>query len=294
MFEHLLSPLQVGDLTLKYRVMFASITRNRGIVPQEDIHVPYYRDRAATGLIAVTEAVHTAGGVIFCQLLHPGRIAHPEAYAQRQTGQPVVAPSPIAARGGKFRNVPGGPGYVVPSAIKDPEKILDLFEHAAKRAKEAGFDGLRLHHANGYLPMQFLDKYFPYNRLSIKIAPCGKYNDMGELDESGQPSVEAARATYIPFCEALAKLGLSYVEMARFLAPFDPVIDGRGRGVQWDAISELRGVLKGTPIFGNTAYTPEEAEQCIREGRMDDYVTKLKAGEPERLYQEQHGDEFWW
>ncbi|KAL2839253.1 hypothetical protein BJY01DRAFT_257779 [Aspergillus pseudoustus] len=363
MFEHLLSTLQVGDLQLENRVVFASMTRNRGIVPQSDIHVPYYRERAGVGLIttesvlicpqgsdwsympgiysqdqvdgwkAVTDAVHDAGGLIFCQLLHPGRIAHPDTHAQRQTGQAVVAPSPIAARGGKFRNVPGGPGYVVPSEIADPEEILDLFEEAARGAKEAGFDGLQLHHANGYLPMQFLEahsntrtdawggsienrirftlgvlermsRYFPYNRISIKIAPCGGYNDMGELDASGQPSIEAAKATYIPFCKALAKLGLAYIEVVRFFAPFDPVIDGKGRGVDWDVISELRDILRGTPLFGNTAFTPEEAETYIREDRMDgvaigrpliydqDYVGKLKAGE--QLYQEQRGDEFWW
>ncbi|OJJ67783.1 hypothetical protein ASPBRDRAFT_58859 [Aspergillus brasiliensis CBS 101740] len=364
-FQRLLEPIKMGDLVLKNRVVMASLTRNRDNVPRENLHVPYYSERAGTGLILseaaliypqgvewtfmpgiynqehvdawkrVTDAVHARGGLIFCQLHHVGRVAHPGTRVQRESGQPVPGPSAIAARGGKFRNVPGAPGYTTPTPIEDPQVIIELYGRASRLAKEAGFDGVEIHNANGYLPMQFLESHsnrrtdewggsiekrmrfslaclakmnevFPYSRIGVKIAPCGGYNDMGEMDADGNPSPEAAKATYGPFCEALNKLGLAYVQVMRWWAAYDLMINGRPRGVEWDAIAFLRPILKDTLVLGNTGFEPEEAEQWIREGRMDgvvigrpllynpDYVEKLKAGRTKELYREQPGDEFWW
>lgn len=84
------------------------------------------------------------------------------------------------------------------------------------------------------------------------------------------------------------------------------MIDCKPRGVQWDAISYLRPILKDTLLFGNTGFEPEEADEWLRDCRMDgvvigrpllynpDYVEKLKVGRSEELYREQPGDEFWW
>ncbi|KAF2021159.1 FMN-linked oxidoreductase [Aaosphaeria arxii CBS 175.79] len=364
-FHHLLQPLRLGDLQLKNRVVMASLTRNRDSIPRANLHVPYYTERAGCGLIIseaalicpqgtewtympgiytaehvagwkkVTDAVHERGGLIFCQLHHVGRVAHPGTRVQRSINQPVPGPSDVAARGGKFRNVPGAPGYVTPTPIKDPYEYVGLYEHATKCAKEAGFDGVEIHNANGYLPMQFLEshsnkrsdefggsihnrmrfsftilqaltKYFPYSRIGIKIAPCGGYNDMGELDEHGNPSIEKAKETYGTFCKELEKLGLAYVQVMRWWASYDPMIGGKPRAVEWDPIAYLRPILKNTPLFGNTAFTPEEADQWIQDGKMDavvigrpllynpDYVDKLTSGRAAEIYKEQPGDEYWW
>lgn len=187
-----------------------------------------YNEDHVEGWKKVTSAVHARGGLIFCQLHHVGRVAHPDTRVQRQSGQPVLGPSDVPARGGKFRNVPGGPGYVKPTPIRNPEDIIKLYDKATRLAKDSGFDGVEIHNANGYLPMQFLEshsnkrtdewggsiqnpmrfslacleamnKHFPYFRIGVKIAPCGGYNDMGEIDANGIPSVEAAKATYRPF-----------------------------------------------------------------------------------------------
>ncbi|OQE11990.1 hypothetical protein PENFLA_c066G10198 [Penicillium flavigenum] len=364
-FEHLLSPLNMGSLRLKNRVVMASLTRNRDNVPRESLHVPYYSERSGTGLIIseaalicpqgvewtfmpgiysqehvegwkkVTAAVHARGGLIFCQLHHVGRVAHPGTRVQRESGQPVPGPSAVAARGGKFRNVPGGPGYVKPTPIEDPREIIELYGNAARLAKESGFDGIEIHNANGYLPMQFLEshsnrrtdqwggsienrmrfslaclakmnEHFHYSRIGVKIAPCGGYNDMGEMDILGRPSPEAAKATYGPFCARLDTLGLAYVQVMRWWAAYDLMIDGKPRGVQWDPIAYLRPILKNTLLFGNTAFSPREADQWIEKGLIDavvigrpllynpDYVQKLQMGRADLLYEEQAGDEHWW
>lgn len=384
-FENLLKPLAVGDLELKNRVVMASLTRNRDSIPRQNLHVPYYAERAGTGLIVsmlscsvmllklttgtwhqiseaalicpqgvewtfmpgiyseehvdgwkkVTQAVHERGGLIFCQLHHVGRVAHPQTRVQRESGEPVPGPSAIAARGGKFRNVPGAPGYVTPTPIEDPERIIALYGRASRLAKEAGFDGVEIHNANGYLPMQFLEshsnhrqdkwggslenrmkfslaciakmnEHFPWNRIGVKIAPCGGYNDMGELDADGKPSVDAAKITYGAFCAELDKLGLAYVQVMRWWASYDLMINGQPRGVRWDPIAYLRPILKNTLLFGNTAFEPLEADEWIKNGAMDgvvigrpllynpDYVEKLQAGQASSLYQEQPGDEHWW
>lgn len=294
-----------------------------------------YSQEHVAGWKRVTDAVHAKGGLIFCQLHHVGRVAHPGTRVQRESGQPVPGPSAIAARGGKFRNVPGGPGYVTPTPIEDPDVIIELYARASRLAKEAGFDGVELHNANGYLPMQFLESHsnrrsdkwggtvgnrmrfslaclakmnesFPYSRIGVKIAPCGGYNDMGEMDAQGTPSAEAAKATYQPFCEKLETLGLAYVQVMRWWSAYDLMIDGKPRGIEWDPIAFLRPILENTPLFGNTGFTPHEADDWIRQGLMDavvigrpllynpDYVTKLEQGLEDSLYEEQPGDEFWW
>lgn len=294
-----------------------------------------YNEEHVRGWQKVTAAVHQRGGLIFCQLHHVGRVAHPGTRVQRELGEPVPGPSDVAARGGKFRNVPGGPGYVKPTPIENPEEIFALYERASKLALESGFDGVEIHNANGYLPMQFLEshsnrrtdkwggsienrmrfsfgclaamnKYFPYSRIGIKIAPCGGYNDMGEMDTDGTPSVEASKATYTPFCEALDKLGLAYVQVMRWWASYDLMIEGKPRGIEWDPIAYLRPVLKNTLLVGNTGFVPEEANEWIAAGKMDavvigrpllynaNYMDKLYADRSEDIYIEQPGDEHWW
>lgn len=100
-----------------------------------------YTDEQVAGWKKVVDAVHARNSLMYLQLWHIGRVAHPLL----QNGQANVGPSAIAAKGGQFRQLEGKPGYVQPKAIDDPEHYVALYKRAAQRAKEAGFDGVELH-----------------------------------------------------------------------------------------------------------------------------------------------------
>ncbi|MFM7393476.1 MAG: hypothetical protein ACKO22_03725 [Cyanobium sp.] len=182
----LFTPLTLGTLTLPNRVVMAPLTRCRA----EDGHVPgplmatYYAQRASAGLIVaeatmamegnsafarepgihsdtqvegwrqVTEAVHAAGGRIVLQIWHGGRACHPLLNG----GRVPVAPSAIAISGDEVHTQEGKKPYTVPRALTDEEvpQIVEGFRVAARNATAAGFDGVEVHGANGYLIDQFL------------------------------------------------------------------------------------------------------------------------------------------
>ena len=182
----LFSPYQLGDITLPNRMVMAPLTRNRanldGDTPHSQ-HVRYYSQRAGAGLIisegaqisaegkgyfrtpgiytdaqveawkAVTDAVHNKGGRIFCQLWHTGRMSHTQF---QPGGQPPVAPSAIRADAQTFADG-GMVDTSMPRALETDEipRLVEDYVHAAKCAKSAGFDGVELHGANGYLLDQF-------------------------------------------------------------------------------------------------------------------------------------------
>ncbi|MGV7207352.1 alkene reductase [Oxalobacteraceae bacterium A2-2] len=183
---NLFDPVTIGDLTLKNRIIMAPLTRSRanggGRVPNA-LMAKYYEQRASAGLILseatavtpqgvgyadtpglwsdeqvegwkqVTAAVHAAGGLIFAQLWHVGRISDPSFL----DGQPPVAPSAIAAKGHVSLLRPERP-YPVPRALETEEiaGIVEAYRKGAENAKKAGFDGVEIHGANGYLLDQFL------------------------------------------------------------------------------------------------------------------------------------------
>ncbi len=181
----LFDPLQVGDLRLPHRILMAPLTRSRagaGRVPNE-LMAQYYRQRASAGLIVseatsvtamgvgyadtpgiwseeqvagwklVTRAVHEAGGRIFLQLWHVGRISHPCFLDGRQP----VAPSALAPLGKVSLLRPDRP-FVVPRALTLEEipGVVQDYRQGARNAQAAGFDGVEIHGANGYLLDQFL------------------------------------------------------------------------------------------------------------------------------------------
>ncbi|QJD92762.1 alkene reductase [Duganella dendranthematis] len=181
----LFDPLTIGDITLKNRIIMAPLTRSRaseGRVPNA-LMAKYYEQRATAGLILseatavtphgvgyadtpglwsdeqvegwkqITAAVHAKGGVIFAQLWHVGRISDPSFL----NGEPPVAPSAIAADGHVSLLRPQRP-YPVPRALETEELagIVAAYKKAAENAKKAGFDGVEIHGANGYLLDQFL------------------------------------------------------------------------------------------------------------------------------------------
>ena len=184
--HHLFQPLQVGPLTLPNRILMAPLTRCR----TERDHLPnllmaeHYTQRASAGLLIaeatmvmagnsafwmepgiysheqveawrlVTGSVHRAGGRIFLQLWHGGRACHPLL----NNGLQPVAPSPIAIPDDTVRTPEGKQPYVVPCELRDDELpgIVAGFGQAAENALAAGFDGVEVHGANGYLLDQFL------------------------------------------------------------------------------------------------------------------------------------------
>ena len=182
----LFTPVRVGDLSLPHRIVMAPLTRMRageGNIPQP-MNVEYYTQRASAALILteatqispqgvgyphtpgihseaqiagwkkVTEAVHQQGGRIFLQLWHVGRVSHPD---MQPNGELPVAPSAIAPEGMAV-TYEGEKPFVVPRALEVEEiaQIVEDYRQAAENAKTAGFDGVEIHSANGYLLDEFL------------------------------------------------------------------------------------------------------------------------------------------
>ena len=186
-FPNLLSPFTLGEVQLKNRAVMSPMTRSRAIdnVPN-DLMAQYYAQRAGAGLIItegtapsanglsypripgayskpqvegwrkVTDAVHEGGAKIFLQLMHVGRIAHP---LNLPDGAEIVAPSAIAAAGKMYIDEKGPQPHPTPRAMSDAdvEAAIDEFVTAGRNAIAAGFDGVELHAANGYLLEQFLN-----------------------------------------------------------------------------------------------------------------------------------------
>lgn len=183
----LFSPVQLGPYQLKNRIVMAPMTRSRANtdgIPSELSKI-YYEQRASAGLIisegiytsshgkgyartpgvhtaeqvkawrGITDVVHAKGGFIFAQLMHVGRIAHP---LNKDPKSETVAPSAIQAKGEIYTDQMGLQEMVVPRALETAEitAIIDEFKQAAMNALEAGFDGVELHGATGYLLSQFL------------------------------------------------------------------------------------------------------------------------------------------
>lgn len=181
----LLSPYSTGPFTLPNRLVLAPMTRARAVDGNRasPLAIAYYAQRASAGLLvsegtqvspqgvgyvrtpgihspaqieawaAITEAVHAAGGRIFAQLWHVGRISHPDFHA----GALPVAPSALSATGDVF-TAEGRKPFVTPRALDTGEiaGVVEQFRQAAANARAAGFDGVELHGANGYLLDQFL------------------------------------------------------------------------------------------------------------------------------------------
>ena len=234
-------PLQIGDITVANRVVMAPLTRMRskqpGNIPHE-LNAKYYAQRASAGLIIseatqvspqgqgypatpgihsneqvagwklVTDAVHRLGGKIFLQLWHVGRISH---RSHQPGGELPVAPSAIKPTGGTFSADWKPVEFETPRALETSEiaGIITDFRRGAENAKHAGFDGVEVHGANGYLLDQFLqdgsnhrnDEYggsienraklllqivdgaiaiWGAGRVGVRLSPYGTFNDMSD------------------------------------------------------------------------------------------------------------------
>ncbi|MEP7736305.1 alkene reductase [Nocardioides sp. 31GB23] len=305
----LFEPLTAGALAMPSRLVMAPLTRNRavGTVPG-DLHVDYYAQRASAGLVItegsqpvaegqgypstpgfhspeqlagwrrVADAVHERGGRIVAQLMHAGRIAHPD----NTGGEDVVAPSALAAPGEMF--TPTGPQpHPTPRALATDEipGVVAGIAQAARNAVEAGLDGVEVHAANGYLIHQFLapgsntrtDEYggSPVDRarfavevtravaeavgperVGIRISPA--HNIQGATEEDA----DDVRATYTHLVEQLAPLGLAYLSV---------LADPRLPLVQ-DLRAAFGGVVIANDGFGEVT-TLESAQAILDEDLAD-------------------------
>lgn len=310
----LLSPTKIGSLELSNRVVMAPLTRGRtGTSRTANDHMRlYYEQRASAGLIIteatafveqgygwfgapglyteemalawkpVVEAVHKKGGKIFVQAWHMGRQSHPSFH---KSGE-VLAPSAIKIPGdGHVRDANDQPvPYAMPREMTtaEVENLSKEFKESARLAKIAGFDGIEIHAANGYLFDTFLqsstnqrtDKYggspenrvrilhevieamgevYSYDRIAVRISPNGVYGGMGSADNFSMFTFVARE---------LSKYGLAYLHIMDglnfgFHKLCDPV-----------TLADVKKEFKG-PVIGNVTYTKESAEEAIRSGAAD-------------------------
>ena len=310
--QDLLTPFQMGDLKLHNRVVLAPMTRARAGTERmaNALMAEYYAQRSNAGLLIteatfiseqgvgwinapgvytdeqgaawkiVTDAVHAKGSKIFLQLWHCGRASHSDFH----NGELPVAPSAVKSNGEYVHTPKGKKSYETPRALESTEipAIVEAYKQGARRAKDAGFDGVEIHSANGYLIDQFLqsktnkrvDQYggslenrfrflqeivravtdvWPANRVAVRLSPNGNYNDMGSKD---------FRETFTYVASQLEKVGLAYLH----------VVDGLAFGFhelgEPMKLSEFRKVFSG-PILGNCGYTQETAEAAIKENHAD-------------------------
>ncbi|MCB2406552.1 alkene reductase [Hymenobacter lucidus] len=311
----LLTPFTMGALTLPNRVVMAPMTRSRadndGNVPT-DSTVKYYEQRASAGLIIsegtqisaqgvgyvstpgiyseaqvagwkkVTAAVHAAGGRIFAQLWHVGSISHPSFH----NGELPVAPSAVQPKGVQAFTGKGMEEIPTPRALETAEvkAVVEDFRKAAANAKEAGFDGVEIHGANGYLVDQFIqdgtnkrtDEYggsvenrarfalevvqaaadvFGADRVGIRLAPTGAMGGITDSDRVG---------TFSYVTEQLNKLGLAYLHVIEAL-PGHPMAAAPGVPA---VAAHLRKIFTG-PFMLNGGYTQETAEAALANNEAD-------------------------
>ncbi|WP_410509034.1 alkene reductase [Methanosarcina hadiensis] len=308
----LFSQYRMGDLTLPNRIVMAPMTRNRA--GDADVPVPltaaYYVQRASAGLIItegsqvslqgvgymhtpgiysevqaagwkkVTDAVHRAGGRIFIQLWHVGRVSHPDLLG----GDLPVAPSALPVEG--FVHTPGGKKRIpVPKALETDEvpDIVRQFRRAAENAKTAGFDGVEIHGANGYLLDQFLrsgsnkrtDKYGGSleNRIRLPLEVTKAVIDVWGGDRVGyrisphniSRSMSDAKPmeTFSYFTGELNNTGLGYLHLIE-------AVGGREGFVPPEARlgHALRRIFERTFIL-NGGYGLESGSEAIVRGEAD-------------------------
>jgi len=331
----LFSPYPLGRITLTNRVVMAPMTRSRspGNIPSPLV-ATYYAQRANAGLIItegtspspdglgyaripgifsdeqiaawrkVTDAVHKEGGRIFVQLMHTGRVGHPLNLPE---GARVVGPSAKALDGTMYTDQAGPQPHPAPHALTDAEieATLNEYADAAEKAIQAGFDGVELHGANGYLIDQFLnvganertDRWggsienrarfaieaakraanrIGSDRVGIRLSPYGAFNGMTADVETD--------ALYVHLAQALSSLKLAYVHL----------VDHSSMGAPRpspELFEAIRQTFQGTLVLSG-GYDVERAERDIQAGQGDlvafgrlyisnpELVTRLRDGLP--------------
>lgn len=306
----LFKPATLGPHRLQSRIVMAPMTRNRAIDNRPDaLMAEYYGQRASAGLIitegtspspnglgypripgifspaqvegwqAVTAAAHAGGAKIFVQLMHTGRIGHP---LNLPAGARVLAPSAITAAGEIYTDAQGLQPHPRPEAMTadDIATVREEFVQAARNAIAAGFDGVELHAANGYLLEQFIrptsnrreDAYggpienrarllleiaeatidaIGAGNVGIRLSPYGVFNDM--------PHYPGMDADYSWLAERLGRLGLVYLHLVDHSAMGAPEVPER--------IKQTMAERFGGPVIRCGAYDPARAQADLDAGR---------------------------
>ena len=319
-FPELFKSVKAGDCEFKNRIWMAPLTRSRsdaGENTQTPLHALYYSQRASAGLIIseatqissegqgyawtpgiftkdqveswklVTDAVHTAGGKMFCQLWHVGAISHNVFH----DGERPVSSSAWQPEGKAFVGdlLEDGPQVEHPEAralkLEEIPRLLKDYQHAAKCAMDAGFDGVEFHAANGYLIDQFMrssvnkrdDKYGGSleNRLRLleevadaicEVVPSGKVGV--RLSPTGGPGGSKDKdpeALYTGAAQTLSGKGLCYLHVIR---PNDHTGDGSGKDFAKKLMKKMKEAFDGT-FVANGEFEAEEAEVWVKEGHAD-------------------------
>ncbi|OBS08480.1 alkene reductase [Acidihalobacter prosperus] len=312
--QALLKPVKLGRYALPNRVAMSPLTRNRAANPElapTALHATYYTQRAGAGLIIseasqispqgvgypntpgiysdaqvagwrrVTESVHAAGGHMFCQLWHVGRISLPDFHG----GEPPVAPSAINPETTLYAPDFSQKPTVTPRALGTEEikGIVDDYAHAARCALEAGFDGVEVHAANGYLLNQFLidtsnqrsDAYggsienrarivfevvdavaaiWGADRVGIRLSPSGLFN-------IGAGSDNRAQFDYV--VDRLNDYALAYLHLMEPFAPVDDIPNMIPRVAE-----HYRPRYRGTLMINN-GFDQAKGNAVIENGHAD-------------------------
>jgi N-ethylmaleimide reductase len=331
MSKTMLTPVQAGDLSLKNRAVMAPLTRVRagGTHVPNELMADYYSQRAGAGLIItectmvagdasaflgeggifseataagwrhVTDAVHAAGGLIIMQIWHPGRASHSAI-----NGSQPISSSNKPIRDATIHTPKGKLPYEAPRALSTEEMpaIVELFQQAASRAKQAGFDGVQIHGAHGYLIDQFLrdsvndrtDRYggsienrarlllevtdaaisvFGAGRVAVRISPLVPFNDMADSDP-------AALVKYVS--EQMSARGISFFELRH---------DQHDRPAEVELARLVREHFRGAVML-NGGFDRASGEDAVQQGRADAIVYgKLFIANPDLVERFAHGDE---
>ena len=308
----LFDPISIGNLECRNRIVLAPMTRGRAGTERipNDLMAEYYYQRSGAGLIIteatsvseqglgwnespgiytdamvegwkkVTEKLKPTGTPIFLQFWHCGRASHSDFH----NGELPVSASAIKINGDHIHTPEGSKPYETPRAltVEEIKAVVDDYRQAAINAKAAGFSGVEVHGANGYLINQFLDsktnqrddeyggsvenrfrffkevleavmEVWPSEQVGARISPNGVFNDMGSPD---------FRETYLYAVKELNKLNLGYLH----------IMDGLAFGFHEQGepmtLADFRPVYDGV-IIGNCGYSKEDAEQRLADGLAD-------------------------
>jgi N-ethylmaleimide reductase len=308
----LLREYLLGGIKLKNRVVMAPMTRSRAIdnIPNE-IMVEYYKQRSGAGLIItegtspspnglgypripgifnqdqvegwrkITNTVHENNSKIFVQLMHTGRVSHPENLPKDAE---VLAPSAIATDGEMYTDSLGMQPYPTPRemTLEDIETAQNEYVQAAKNAIDAGFDGVEIHGANGYLVDQFIntasnkrsDKYggsienrsrfaietakkmgevIGFDRTAIRLSPYGAFNGMEQFDHLEE--------TYEFLANELGKLGIAYIHIVDHSSMGAPEVT--------DSVKSKIQKSYGKTIIASGGFSKERAETILNANKGD-------------------------
>lgn len=313
----LFQPMQLGNLTLKNRIVMPPMTRSRASQPgnaANDMMAEYYAQRASAGLIIaegtqisamaqgyawtpgiysqeqitgwkkVTDAVHAKGGAIFAQLWHVGRVTHPDNIG----GQQPISSSAIKAENVKVfidngTDEPGFVDVVEPREMtkQDIKNVVAEYRQAALNAIEAGFDGVELHAANGYLINQFIDS--EANNRDDEYGGCieNRLRFLGEVIEAmvdaiGTDRVGVRLAPFTSLNGTVDKAPVETYTAAAILLDYLNVVYMHIAEVDWDDAPDtpsefkqtIREAYTGTIIYAGR-YNTDKAEQALISGVAD-------------------------